>query len=208
MQSEGMCKKRARDVDLAEFDCAMATVDLTPDSHLLVGKLPFSVSPEEIKAIWQLKPEFRGEVMMYGKLIAIPRCQQSYLRDYKFSGVSHAALELPVELEPFLKLVNSLELGEFNHALANWYENGHDYIGSHADSEKQLVKGSPVVTISLGATRTFRVRQQGKIVQDFPADHGSVLVMCGEFQKELKHEIPKTMKVHSRRVSLTFRQFY
>ena len=39
--------------------------------------------------------------------------------------------------------------------LINWYMNGDDYISMHSDDEKQLVNNSPIVSISLGDTRTF-----------------------------------------------------
>ena len=48
--------------------------------------------------------------------------------------------------------------GAFNHVLINWYNDGSHYIGPHSDSEAQIVEDSPIVSVSLGQERTFRIR--------------------------------------------------
>jgi alkylated DNA repair dioxygenase AlkB len=106
-----------------------------------------------------------------------------------------------------MEWANTLGLGEFSQLLVNWYKDGSHCIGTHADSEADLKPGSPILTISLGATRTFRLRRDGKILMDIPVSDGHVLVMCGEFQRELKHEIPRALRVKQPRISITLRQF-
>ena len=57
--------------------------------------------------------------------------------------------------------------------LLNWYDAAQrHYIGAHRDSTVGLVSGAPIVTISLGATRTFRLRpMRGKgFVEAWRAD--------------------------------------
>lgn len=90
--------------------------------------------------------------------------------------------------------------------------NGLHYIGTHRDDEKQLIKGSPIVTISLGEERKFRIRENSiKIVKDVMTKNGIVLVMGGNFQKDFKHEIVKINvekgKKVNLRISITLRQF-
>jgi hypothetical protein len=43
--------------------------------------------------------------------------------------------------------------------------------------------------------------------KDFALSDGVVLVMGGEFQKQLKHGVPPTKRSLERRVNVTFRQF-
>ena len=96
--------------------------------------------------------------------------------------------------------------------LLNWYDGalGH-YIGPHRDSTKNMVADSPIVTISLGEERTFRLRpwsaERKTAALDFPARHGTVFVMPWETNLSFTHEIPKTSRAAGRRISITLRAF-
>lgn len=186
-------------------------IEITRKSWLLKTQLPIELTEVDTDALWSLCPKTPSFVVLYNKTIEMPRRIQSYRVDYRFSGITHKAIPLPEEFVPFADWVDSIGLGLFDQVLVNWYENGNQYIGSHADSEGQLVSGSPIITISLGASRTFRIRKNGKIVHDEIVEHGTVVAMCGSFQQELKHEIPKIAgkkgKNHGRRISITFRKF-
>lgn len=184
-------------------------------SFLDIGNLPapLSVDKSGFQKIWDLHPKTRHEIVMYGKKTSVPRYQQAYLRDYSFSGSVSKVLPLPDVLAPYLEYANSLGYsGNFNGFLINWYEAGENYIGSHADSTVQLVRNSPIITITLcsdGESRLFRIRDTKKhIVKNIFTDNGLVLTMGGCFQTEFKHEIVKTSKIGvSKRISITLRQF-
>ncbi len=93
----------------------------------------------------------------------MPRWQQAYGKSYQFSGNVSVALPITEHIQKYIDWANTNELnncrkGGFNGALINWYENGEHYIGWHSDSEAQLVKNEPIYTISLGATRTFKIK--------------------------------------------------
>lgn len=186
--------------------------NLTDNSWLDEGDLPEKLT-ENFDTLYNLHPDEYGKIIIFGKKIDTPRYQQTYGRDYTFSGINHAPLELPDEFKPFLEWANSLDYGPFNQVLVNWYANGNHYIGAHSDDERQLIKHSPIVSISLGATRTFRLRKKGEsgIFKDILMPDGTVLVMGGKFQSEFKHEVPKIngKKGHGvgRRINITFRQF-
>jgi len=184
-------------------------VDFTPASYVLEGTLPAWMRALNFDQLWALRPTERSQIRLYGKTYDVPRRQRSYGRDYTFAGTSHPAASMPPPLQAFMRWSGTLELGTFDQLMVNWYADGNDCIAAHADDEPQLVVGAPIVTVSLGATRTFRVRDAAtrKLVRDVPATHGKVLVMCGAFQQELKHEIPRTARVMAPRISLTFRQF-
>lgn len=190
------------------------------ESWLDSGSIPLKLIPRSKKAFdvfWNLHPDVRSEIMMYGKSVQIPRFQQAYLRDYKFSGTTSKIVELPSVFQPYIDYANTLGYGKFNSFLVNWYENGENYIGSHSDSSTGLVPGSPIITITLclpGTLRKFRVRDktpEKTIVKDISTFNGSILVMGTNFQSFYKHEIVKIAgtgaKKAGARISITLRQF-
>ena len=61
-------------------------------------------------------------------------------------------------LEPFLTWAKEAIDGRLNGVLVNWYDGslGH-YIGRHRDSRVNMVSGAPIVTISFGEERIFRL---------------------------------------------------
>lgn len=121
---------------------------------------------------------------------------------------------LPQELEPFLGWDNQLISNiQFNQVLVNWYANGNHYIGAHSDNERELVEHSPVISISLGQERVFRVRNKitSEVIHDIPMAHNSYLVMCGKMQSKYLHEVPKVDGLKgsrmNKRINITFRVF-
>lgn len=133
-------------------------------------------------------------------------------KGYYFSGQLAASTHLPNYLESVLLYINSYMGTSFNGILLNIYPDGKHYIGAHSDAEKDLCKCCPVVGISLGVDRKFRIRKindelmnNGKKFLDIITKHGQVLVMGGDFQKTYKHEIPIESTVSGARISLTFR---
>ena len=50
-----------------------------------------------------------------------------------------------------------LDRGGFNHVLANRYRDGADSMGFHADDEPEFGPDPLIATLSLGASRRFRL---------------------------------------------------
>lgn len=91
--------------------------------------------------------------------------------------------------------------------MANLYRNGEDSMGCHADDEKELGVNPVIASLSLGDERLLKFRHQNsKQVLDVTLGHGDLLLMAGEIQHHWKHELPKTKKVKTERINLTFRQ--
>lgn len=141
--------------------------------------------------MWELKPD---EGTTNGK------CKMPYVQAYEDYSI-------PEEFERFMEWVNQIGYGKFDQILVHWYPNGKYYTEEHSDDEKQMVENSPIVIISFGATRTFRIKQKsdGKS-RDLPLKDGDVIAMGGSFQNVYTHQIPKE-QVKEPRISLTFRQF-
>jgi alkylated DNA repair dioxygenase AlkB len=188
--------------------------DLGSGCNFWVGRLPDALLPDssEFEALWQMHPEAFHEIQMYGRAIKTPRWQQAYGIDYHYTGRVNKALPIPPRLQPFLDWSRETIDGDLNALLLNWYEGklGH-YIGRHRDSTTNLIPGAPIVTISLGEKRTFRLRhwskeQNGKPM-DFQALAGSVFIMPGETNQAFTHEVPPATRQSGRRISITLRGF-
>ena len=187
--------------------------NLSEKSFLLISALPEQLIPE-FEKLWDQHPDSKGKVLIYGRYIETPRWHQSYLKAYNFSGqtLGHNMIEPPTSVGKILDYINSNDQ-KYNQVLVNWYLNGHHYIGPHSDDERQLTEGSPICSISLGATRKFRFRNKNnkKIVKDIELVNGQVVIMCGRTQKEYTHEIVKINGNKGRgvgkRINITFRQF-
>jgi alkylated DNA repair dioxygenase AlkB len=184
---------------------------LTTLSWLGTGDLPVDLAAADFEALWDQHPEEFAKVKVFNTIWDTPRWSQSYGNDYTYSGMEHSAKPVCDLFSPFLEWANSLEMGTFDQMLVNWYLNGYHYIGSHSDNEKNLKIESPIIGVSLGGERKFRIRDKHKkIIMDVPMTHGSFVIMGGSFQREMKHEIPKILgkkgQDTGRRISITFRQ--
>jgi alkylated DNA repair dioxygenase AlkB len=65
-----------------------------------------------------------------------------------------------------------------------------------------------IASLSLGATRRFRLRhRRRKELEPVAVDleSGSLLIMEGDTQRFWKHQVPKTKRVAEPRINLTFR---
>ena len=94
---------------------------------------------------------------------------------------------------------------DFNAVLLNLYRDGKDSNGWHADNEAEL--GQNPVIASMNERRTlfsFEARTQEQRLK-IKLKHGSLLIMGGAMQHHWLHQIPKTTKIISPRINLTFR---
>lgn len=152
----------------------------------------------------------KPEIVIFGKVGHQNRNVgffSDYSIGYRYSGQLAKSIPLSPYLKKLLADVNAFTGSDFNGILVNQYMNGSDSIGAHSDDERSLgVNG--VVAISVGAERTFRIRdkQTKAIVCDIPTKSGYILWMGGCFQKVYTHEIPVQKKITEMRVSFTFRK--
>jgi alkylated DNA repair dioxygenase AlkB len=191
----------------------MNKVYLDKNCWYVLDKVPDSlnVDIDMFERLWNLHPEEYGVIRIMGREIKTPRWQQSYGRAYTFSGMSHPAL--PIE-DPYLRAlmdwVKTSSAIDYNQLMINWYGDGNHYIGKHSDDESQLVNGSPIYSFSFGQARDFRIipKDKGDVIK-IKLEHGSLLIMGGDFQKHYYHEVPKRAlsTCPGRRINITFRHF-
>lgn len=159
--------------------------------------------------IYNSTPWQQDSIRLYGRDIAIPRLQAWYgdsYCSYSYSGIVLQPLEwTPLLLEIRQSVEQTLET-TFNSVLINLYRDGQDSNGWHADNEPEL-GGNPVIaSLSLGAVRRFRLRNNaGRQTIGLDLNAGSLLVMAGATQHCWQHCIPKTVRQVGPRINLTFR---
>lgn len=78
-------------------------------------------------------------------------------------------------------------------------------MGWHADNEPEM--GTVIGSLSLGATRKFRIRHNvTRETKTFLVGNGTLIIMAGTMQQFWQHEIPKTKQSVGERINLTYRQ--
>lgn len=151
-------------------------------------------------------------MVWYDKSVAIPRLL-AWFGDvpYAYSGLVHPAKPMPSVLVALKKRIEQMLAGQgvdanFNSVLMNFYRDGNDSIGMHADDETQLGPQPVIASLSLGATRTFKmVHPTTKTKRDYCLQGGALLVMKGDTQEAWRHGIPKEPGAGPR-INLTFRK--
>ncbi len=125
---------------------------------------------------------------------------------YCYSGITHNPLPWTPALNQIKEQIYQLSGFNFNSVLGNFYRNGQDSMGWHADKEKQLGMNPVIASLSLGAERLFKLRHRknGQTV-DIILEHGSLLIMSGSLQHHWRHCLPKTRSCRTPRINLTFR---
>ncbi len=192
-------------------------VELRPfpldDTHRLdLGELPPELLPDAgaFDDLWASHPDAFHEIVMHGRKVHTPRWQQAYGTDYHYTGSTNRALPLTPVLSRWLAWSREAIDPRLNSILINWYEgaSGH-YIGKHRDSDVNRVEGSPIVTLSFGEERTFRMRPwRGQGFLDVPAVHGGIIVIPWDTNLTWTHEVPPRASSRGRRISLTLRAFH
>lgn len=126
---------------------------------------------------------------------------------YTYSGNTRKAFNWQHDL---LKIKEKIEkdLKEtFNACLLNLYHDGSEGMSWHSDNEKELGHKPSIASVSFGAPRKFSFKHKiDKDRHSVMLENGSLLLMKGAMQDYWLHCIPKTSKVVSPRINLTFRK--
>ena len=184
----------------------MKTIELTDGGVLLYDEafLPPDLADRYFSELrdncaWEQKPGVFGHMQ--------PRLTASYGDEgvtYRYSGTVNVALLWTPALLEIKEKIEAVQ-GRYNYCLLNRYRSGQDSIGMHADDEPEM--GNVIGSLSLGATRTFRIRHnKTKETINFPVGHGTLIIMAGTMQQFWKHEVPKMKENVGERINLTFRQ--
>lgn len=179
--------------------------------------------------------DLRPPIRMRGREVRQKRnvgfyANKDQIKGYGYSGILAPSKPLTPSMEALIRLVskdfgmNPAKVG----ILINEYEEGFS-IGPHSDDERDLVTGKTgVLAISMGASRTFRVKAKNPLRVFYLSDKseestpikgrgvvwegrtkaGTLLQMGGkDFQSLFTHEVPSLAKDKAIRWSLTFREY-
>lgn len=149
------------------------------------------------------------EAIIFGKHIVTAR-KVAWYGDhtfaYTYSKITKQALLWTPTLIRLKTLVETISGTSYNSCLLNLYHSGQEGMGWHSDDEKTLQHHASIAALSFGAERkfAFKHKQNGQNVS-LNLENGSLLVMKDATQSHWLHQLPKTTKVKTPRISLTFR---
>ena len=177
---------------------------------------PAFLSPTEVEQYWHAllaqltfnsAETSQVRVPFSGTKVAIPHLQTAY----GDPGTSYAFAGCVVPARPWLPLL--LELRhllrertgyESNFVLVNYYRSGADYVGWHADDERDLGSAPDILSLSLGAERDFQFRHREAFPRagqhaarpelrtiTIPLRSGSLLLMKHPTNTYWKHQLPR-----------------
>jgi alkylated DNA repair dioxygenase AlkB len=171
---------------------------LTPDDTRLFNETLLREIP------WK-----NDETVIFGKRVVTARKVAWYGDSnfsYTYSGTTKEALVWTDELAALKSIVEKLTATCFNSCLLNLYHDGNEGMAWHSDDEKSLGKNSTIASVSLGAEREFRLKHKRTDERvSILLESGSLLVMKDATQTHWLHSIPKSKKITTPRINLTFR---
>jgi alkylated DNA repair dioxygenase AlkB len=161
----------------------------------------------QTKISWQ-----QGKIKLFGKVHSEPRLS-SWIGDpeavYTYAGKQMKPDPWLTEIESLRQFLQFSFPYQWNSVLLNLYRDGHDYMGFHADNEPTLGSNPVIASLSLGAKRRFVFKNRLNAAKhELMLEHGSLLIMSGETQRDWLHALPKSLRVKTPRINLTFRKIH
>jgi len=140
---------------------------------------------------------------------------------YKYGGRIYPGWDEPggcpwtPDLLAMKSVVEKLTSTPFSSVLCNLYRDENDCVSQHCDCEPTMSDLHPIASVSLGATRRFRVRRSKErdsksgqgVWTTYNLEHGSLCVMQPGMQTEWVHEVPREKFHCDPRINLTFRVY-
>jgi len=131
---------------------------------------------------------------------------------YNYGGTSWPA----IPMEPWFQAITDCVCRSCgiqqqpNSCNANFYEDGRQSVGWHADDEPLFDashRDALIVSLSLGATRLFDLHPNDDpgLITSIALEDGDLCTMEGLTQKHYRHRVPPQKSVKSARINLTWR---
>lgn len=128
---------------------------------------------------------------------------------YAYAGSTKEAYAFSPAITKLKAKVELVTGASFNACLLNLYHTGLEGMTWHSDSESEMLHGAPIASLSFGAARKFMLKhKKTKERIDLWLAPGQLIVMQGTTQTHWLHCVPKTKKVLTPRINLTFRALH
>ncbi len=172
-----------------------------------LGRIAYTpgVVPAEIARAWfaELRegvPWKSERRRMYDRDVDVPRLMAHF-------WLAPEEDRVPGAIRAAAGMVIAIAGAPFNSVGLNFYRDGRDSVAAHNDHLDEIVDGSPIALVSLGAVRrmTIRAKKPPRRAMHIDLEAGSLLVMSYETQLHYTHGIPKTRESVGPRISLAFR---
>lgn len=185
------------------FDLPDATIEYFP-AFFQLDKANDFFEKLKFEIPWQ-----QDTITVYGKNHLQPRLTALFGNEGRPYGYSNIIMQ-PHQWNPLLTYIKEEVEKEcevsFTTVLLNYYRNGQDSMGWHADNEQELGRNPIIASVTFGAERVFQLKHNSlDSKQNITLEHGSLLLMRGTTQHFWKHQIAKTQKEIGGRINLTFR---
>ena len=195
-------------MDLFSENAGLQTIPIEDGELAMLPHMPLPAASDVVlKQLIDETPWRADTIVVYGKRYLQPRLSAWYGEaGYTYSGLTLDPLPMTPLLARLRVEVEHWTGHRYNSVLLNYYRDGADSMGMHADDEPELGPAPAIASLSLGATRTFILRHKAsKRTVKIDLNDGSLLLMAGSLQKHWLHGINKTVKPLGPRVNLTFR---
>lgn len=186
-------------------------IDL-PDADVRLWRQAFQpAAADEMLAVLRSRIDWQQEdIVIFGERRRVPRLVAWHGDPgtaYTYSGTAHEPLPWTPELQRVRHRAEELTGHRYNSVLLNLYRDGRDGMGWHADDEPELGERPAIASVSLGATRRFRLRHRRRTEARCGLDlaHGDLLLMSGGTQHAWQHALAKTARLVGERINLTYR---
>ncbi|GGC70822.1 alpha-ketoglutarate-dependent dioxygenase AlkB family protein [Undibacterium terreum] len=153
----------------------------------------------------------KEKIQVWGKEHWQPRLTAWYGdagSNYSYSGLTLERHPWTPALLEIKHDVEAISGHHFNSVLLNLYRDENDSVGWHADNEAELGRNPVIASVSLGQTRTFKLRHRNKPelkTTSIQLNSGSLLLMAGSTQRFWQHAVDKERQPMEPRINLTFR---
>jgi len=207
---------RSMDCPIIRIEDIEFSVDKDPhefgesDCTLFYNVLPKSISDTVFQ---KLKDEISWKEMYHNdipvnRLVSVQASTANGLTPlYRFPNDSYFKPENWTPTMNVIKEIVEKRLSHpINHGKIQFYENGLSYIGPHSDKTLDIAKGSCIINMSLGGTRTFVLRNKTTFEQqNIKLPHNSILMFGLNTNMKWTHGVPKEPEMHEERISIVFR---
>ncbi len=177
----------------------------------LLSYIPGFISPEEgndmLRLLLQTVSWQQHKEIMYDREVVTPRLSAWY-GDAGKEGIKFKTQQWLPELLKLKEKIERFSGERFQCVLLNYYRDGNDSVAWHADRDTLPGLKTAIASLSIGQERMFdfRHKQDHTKKHAILLQHGSLLLMQPDLQKDWEHRIAKSNIPMRARINMTFRK--